>query len=75
MNELEPLIPITEARPLHEVWRASMAREHFILTLLTAFDLVALLFAAVGIYGATKRSSRAHASSTSASHSAPMSCD
>jgi hypothetical protein len=27
LNELDPLIPIAEARPLHEVWRASMARE------------------------------------------------
>jgi putative ABC transport system permease protein len=58
LNELDPLIPIAEAQPLHEVWRASMARERFILTLLTAFGLVALLLAAVGVYGVTAQAAR-----------------
>jgi putative ABC transport system permease protein len=58
LNEVDPLIPIASARPMHEVWRASMAREEFILTLLTAFGVVALLLAAVGVYGVTAQATR-----------------
>jgi predicted permease len=58
LSEIDPLIPIAAARPLHEVWRTSMAREEFILTLLTAFGLVALLLAAVGVYGVTAQAAR-----------------
>jgi putative ABC transport system permease protein len=58
LNELDPLIPIAEARPLHEVWRASMAREEFILALLAAFGVLALLLAAVGVYGVTAQAAR-----------------
>jgi ABC-type antimicrobial peptide transport system permease subunit len=35
-----------------------MAREEFILTLLTAFGVVALLLAAVGVYGVTAQATR-----------------
>jgi putative ABC transport system permease protein len=58
VSEIDPLIPIAAARPLHEVWRTSMAREEFILTLLTAFGVVALLLAAVGVYGVTAQAAR-----------------
>jgi putative ABC transport system permease protein len=58
LHEMDPLIPIAEARPLHDVWRASMEREEFILTLLSAFGIVALLLAAVGVYGVTAQVAR-----------------
>ncbi|HSK18274.1 MAG TPA: ABC transporter permease [Longimicrobiales bacterium] len=58
LSELDPLIPIAEARPLREVWRASMAREEFILTLLTIFGVVALLLAIVGVYAVTAQAAR-----------------
>ncbi|CAN5878846.1 hypothetical protein BH23GEM9_BH23GEM9_08660 [soil metagenome] len=58
LAEVDPLIPIAEARPLNEVWRASMEREEFILTLLAAFGIVALLLAAVGVYGVTAQAAR-----------------
>jgi ABC-type antimicrobial peptide transport system permease subunit len=58
LSEIDPLIPIVAARPLHEVWRTSMAREEFILTLLTAFGVVALLLAGVGVYGVTAQAAR-----------------
>jgi putative ABC transport system permease protein len=58
LSELDALIPIAETRPLREVWRASMAREEFILTLLTIFGAVALLIAAVGVYAVTAQAAR-----------------
>jgi putative ABC transport system permease protein len=58
LRELDPLIPIAQARPLRDVWRASMAPDEFILTLLSAFGLVALLLAAVGVYGVTAQAAR-----------------
>jgi len=58
LAELDPLIPVARVRPLREVWRSSMARQQFILTLLTAFGIVALLLAAVGVYGVTAQAAR-----------------
>ncbi|HSM59739.1 MAG TPA: FtsX-like permease family protein, partial [Longimicrobiales bacterium] len=59
LEELDPLVPIAEIRPLREVWRTSMARQDFILVLLSAFGVVALLLAAVGVYGVTAQAARA----------------
>jgi len=59
LREMDPLIPLGRIRPLREVWRDSMAREEFILTLLTVFGVVALLLAAVGVYGVTAQAARA----------------
>ncbi len=53
LRELDPLIPISQVRPLRQVWRASMQRDEFLLTLLGAFGLSALLLAALGVYGVT----------------------
>lgn len=58
LRELDPLIPIAQARTLHGVWRESMAREEFVLTLLTVFGGVALLLAAVGVYGVAAQAAR-----------------
>lgn len=58
LHEIDPLIPIAEAHPLREVWRASMGREEFILTLLGAFGVVALILAGVGVYAVTAQTAR-----------------
>lgn len=43
--------PIGTIRPLEEIMAESIARQRFAMTLLTVFSLVALVIAAVGIYG------------------------
>jgi putative ABC transport system permease protein len=43
--------PIGAIRPLEEIVSDSIARQRFAMTLLTVFSLVALVIAAVGIYG------------------------
>ncbi len=53
LAELDPLIPIARTRTMQDVWRASMAREELMLTLLGLFGGVALLLATVGVYGVT----------------------
>jgi predicted lysophospholipase L1 biosynthesis ABC-type transport system permease subunit len=58
LHELDPLMPISQTRTLQDVWRASMAREEFILTLLTIFGALALLLAVVGVYGVTEQAAR-----------------
>ncbi len=58
LHEIDPLIPIADMKPMHDVWRASMADEEFLLTLMGAFGAMALLLAAVGIYGVTAQAAR-----------------
>ena len=58
LRDMDPLIPIARARVLREVWSESMAREAFVLTLLGVFGVVALLLAAVGVYGVTAQAAR-----------------
>ncbi len=43
--------PVGAIRPLEEIVADSLARQRFAMTLLTVFSLVALVIAAVGIYG------------------------
>jgi len=43
--------PVGTIRPLEEIMAESIARQRFAMTLLTVFSLVALIIAAVGIYG------------------------
>ena len=58
LAELDPLVPIADARPLQQVWRRSIAQEERILTLLGIFGVVALLLATVGVYGVTAQAAR-----------------
>ncbi len=58
LAEMDPLVPIAEVKSMLEVWRASMDQERFVLTLLGAFGLLALLLAAVGVYGVTSQAAR-----------------
>jgi len=58
LGEMDPLIPLGAVRPLREVWRSSMAREEFLLTLLGVFAAAALLLATVGVYGVTSQVAR-----------------
>ena len=43
--------PVGSVRPLEDILSDSISRQRFTMTLLTVFSLVALLIAAVGIYG------------------------
>ncbi|MDX1566536.1 MAG: ADOP family duplicated permease, partial [Longimicrobiales bacterium] len=56
--ELDPELPLAEARTLRDVWSASLESEEFVLTLLGVFGAVALLLATVGIYGVTAQAAR-----------------
>jgi predicted permease len=58
LRDVDPLIPIAQTRTLREVWRASMAREEFILTLLSIFGALALLLATVGVFAITAQAAR-----------------
>ena len=58
LRDLDPQIPLSEVRPLREVWSASMNQERFVLTLLTVFGVSALLLATVGVYGVTAQAAR-----------------
>lgn len=52
VREIDPAIPLYEVRTLNEVVAASAAPPKFYLLLLGSFAAIALLLAAVGIYGA-----------------------
>jgi putative ABC transport system permease protein len=49
--EIDPSLPISELRPLQEAVDASLATRRLTNTLLSGFALLALLLAAIGIYG------------------------
>ena len=51
LRELDPDLPLSDLRQLQEVVAASVARPRFYTTLLGAFAAIALVLAAVGIYG------------------------
>lgn len=53
LAELDPMIPISASETLSGLVDESMAREAFLLKLLTIFGIVALLLASVGVYGVT----------------------
>src|SRR5262249_49427302 len=44
-------VAVAEVRPMSDVIARSIARQNFNMTLLTAFGAIALLLAAVGVYG------------------------
>jgi putative ABC transport system permease protein len=58
LGELDPTIPLTRVRPLQEVWRSSMAREEFVLTLMSAFGALALILSTIGVYGVVAQAAR-----------------
>jgi putative ABC transport system permease protein len=58
LRDIDPLIAIGQTQTLREVWRASMEREQFVLTLLGVFGAAALLLAAVGVYAVTAQAAR-----------------
>ncbi|HSJ08319.1 MAG TPA: ADOP family duplicated permease, partial [Longimicrobiales bacterium] len=58
LREIDPLIPVAEARTLGDVRRESMAREQFILALLATFGGAALLLATVGVYAVAAQTAR-----------------
>ena len=58
LAEIDPLIPIARSRTLSDVRDESMAREQFVLMLLSIFGVVALLLATVGVYGVTAQAAR-----------------
>jgi putative ABC transport system permease protein len=49
--DLDPSIPLYEVRTMNDVMWEAVARPRFLTLLLTAFAAIALLLAAVGIYG------------------------
>jgi len=51
IRNLDPDQPISDVRTMEDLLSISMARSRFSTTLLTVFSLVALVMAAVGVYG------------------------
>ena len=51
MADVDPQQPIYDLRPLEHLIAASLAQRRFTLTLMLVFGVVALVLAAVGIYG------------------------
>jgi len=51
MRELEPTLPIFSLRTMDELFDASLTNERVMLRLLGSFALIALLLAAIGLYG------------------------
>ncbi len=49
--ELDASLPVADIRTMEDVFRSSVARPRFVMTLLAAFALIAVALAAVGIYG------------------------
>ncbi len=51
IRQADPQMPATSVRPLSQVISASLQSRHFILLLMGAFAALALVLAAIGIYG------------------------
>jgi len=51
VRDLDPTLPVANVRTMDEVMSAAQSRPRFLTTLLTLFSSVALILAAVGIYG------------------------
>ena len=51
VKEIDPLLAITGVRSMTEIMERSVARPRFAMRLLTAFGALALVLAAIGIYG------------------------
>jgi ABC-type antimicrobial peptide transport system permease subunit len=59
VRELDPQLAITDLRPMADVQAASLARQRFLMTLLSAFAVIGLLLAVVGVYGVVAQVVRA----------------
>jgi putative ABC transport system permease protein len=51
VNAIDPTLPIASVRTMDELLTAAQSRPRFLATLLTLFAIVALVLAAVGVYG------------------------
>jgi predicted permease len=51
IKHVDPLVPVFHVQPMHDYVTASMAQRRFALTLVTTFGGLALLLAAIGLYG------------------------
>jgi putative ABC transport system permease protein len=51
MREVDPGLPVGAIRPMEEVFAAALADRRFLASLMGAFSILALLLAAVGVYG------------------------
>jgi predicted permease len=51
VRQLDPELPVYDARPMSDLVRASVAQRRFYATLLGTFAVLALVLAAIGIYG------------------------
>ena len=58
VRELDPQLPIVDAVAMEEVVAHSMARDRFLMLLLSTFAMVALVLALVGVYGVTAQAAR-----------------
>ena len=58
LRELDSGLPISRPRSMQTVWRASIAQQELLLTLMAGFGIVALLLAAVGVYSVTAQAAR-----------------
>ncbi len=51
LHSLDPLLPLSEVQPLSDYVGDSLASRRFLLGLLTAFSLLAIVLAGIGLYG------------------------
>jgi putative ABC transport system permease protein len=51
LARVDPILPVYDARPMTSFVESSLARQRFTMTLFAVFSGVALLLAAIGIYG------------------------
>jgi putative ABC transport system permease protein len=50
---VDPLLPLSRFRALEDVYESTLGRDRFLLMLMAAFGAIALVLAAVGVYGVT----------------------
>jgi putative ABC transport system permease protein len=53
VTSIDPALPLYQVQTLDEIYAASLGRDRFLLTLVAAFAVLALLLAALGVYGVT----------------------
>ena len=51
VSEVDPTVPVTRLREMNEVFAQSIQRPRMVAQLLSAFSVLALLLAAIGVYG------------------------